>query len=130
MGYEVGSADSSRAATGAGLYVGRRSALYQFVTSAPAADGPVVRVTDLQPIALTPEPLPPATTEGEATLTVTALNARLGFVVTAAFLELIGVPVASTERNAKRYHEADVPRICIAIRNHLLGVMNPKPVQA
>jgi predicted phage-related endonuclease len=99
---------------------------------APVAPGHTVR-NDLAedaavttPLRLTPDPMPPAATSGEATLGVTALSARLKFTVTGAFLESLGVlPVI--DGNARRYREADFPRICIAIRNHLLGLMaNPQ----
>lgn len=94
---------------------------------APVADTPI-RVSDLQQRpALTPEPLPPAATGDGPMLTITQINARMGFVITAGFLEKVGITPTSTDGNAKRYLEADFPRICIAIRNHLLGLMAQKP---
>lgn len=78
------------------------------------------------PARLTPEVLPPAATGDGPTMTITQINTRLKFTVTAGFLDTIGVKPAATDGNAKRYLEADLARICIAIRNHLLGVMAQK----
>lgn len=69
------------------------------------------------------EALPPPATSGEGTLTITALNARLKYTVTAAFLESLGVVPVDSGGNAKRYREADYPRILIAIRNHNLQLL-------
>jgi predicted phage-related endonuclease len=103
--------------TGA-LYVGSRSAPPERASLAGLA---------IAAVRLSPEPLPPAATGDGPTLTITQINARMGFVITAGFLEKVGITPTSTDGNAKRYLEADFPRICIAIRNHLLGLMAQKP---
>jgi hypothetical protein len=105
-----------------------RAGAYGFAPPTPAR---VVRNDLLEEAsrrpALTPDPLPLPATGNGPTITVTQINTRLKFTVTAGFLESVGITPASTEGNARRYLEADFPRICIAIRNHLLGVMTKKP---
>ncbi|WP_171020174.1 DUF1351 domain-containing protein [Hydrogenophaga sp. 2FB] len=49
------------------------------------------------------------------------LNTRLGFIVTADFIESLGF-TATVERNARLYRESDFPRICAAIVRHVQGV--------
>lgn len=49
------------------------------------------------------------------------ISIRLGFIVTADFLESIGF-TATVERNARLYRESDFPRICAAIVRHVHGV--------
>lgn len=46
---------------------------------------------------------------------------RLGFNLTADFLQSLGV-TATTDRNAKLYQEADFPLICAALVNHIQHV--------
>jgi len=83
-------------------------------------------------IPLRPEPElagAPAQPKGEPTLTLTSLNALLGFTVTAIFLEKLGIPPASTRQNAKLYHHEDVERIAIAIRAHLRQLVETRRQQ-
>lgn len=47
---------------------------------------------------------------------------RLGFVLTAAFLSELGFEPAATDRASKLYHEADFPRICAALVNHINAI--------
>lgn len=56
------------------------------------------------------------------TLKLGEISARLGFTVTADFLERIGYPVHATEKNAKLYRECDFPGICMAIISHIRGL--------
>ena len=55
------------------------------------------------------------------TLKLGAINERLGFGVTADFLQSLGF-TATTDRNAKLYQEADFPLICAALVNHIQHV--------
>jgi predicted phage-related endonuclease len=47
---------------------------------------------------------------------------RLGFGVTASFLESLGFGPAETAGAAKLYHEADFPRMCAALSRHVAVV--------
>jgi putative phage-type endonuclease len=53
------------------------------------------------------------------TLRLGQIGERLGFTVTADFLMSLGFPPAATDKSAKLYHEADFPRICAALVNHI-----------
>lgn len=55
------------------------------------------------------------------TLSLGAINGRLGFVVSADFLESLGF-VATKERAARLYRESDWPAICAGISAHVLAV--------
>lgn len=55
------------------------------------------------------------------TLKLGAINERLGFGVTADFLQSLGF-TATSDRNAKLYQEADFPLICAALVNHIQHV--------
>lgn len=54
------------------------------------------------------------------------INNRLGFSVSADFLESLGYP-ARIEKNAKLYHAVDFPAICKGISQHVLAVATGKP---
>jgi putative phage-type endonuclease len=54
------------------------------------------------------------------------ISARLGFVVTADFLQRLGFPPAAKERAACLYHEADFPRICDALVAHIRTVQQQR----
>lgn len=58
------------------------------------------------------------------TLKLGDVNARLGFTVTAEFLDLLGFR-AHVERSSKLYRESDFPRICAAIVRHVQAVAQP-----
>lgn len=68
-----------------------------------------------------PAPLPaaPAPADEQATLPLGNLCARLGFTVTADFLEQLGYP-AVRDRSARLYRESAFPGICEAISAHAL----------
>jgi putative phage-type endonuclease len=55
------------------------------------------------------------------TLKLGAINERLGFGVTADFLQSLGF-TATSDRNAKLYQEADFTLICAALVNHIQAV--------
>lgn len=50
------------------------------------------------------------------------ISDRLGFTVTATFMESIGFAPASTDRAAKLYHEGDFKSMCAAICRHISAV--------
>ena len=76
-------------------------------------------VTQHVPVAnVIPMPRPAST---PPTLKLGAINERLGFGVTADFLQSLGF-TATTDRNAKLYQEADFPLICAALVNHIQHV--------
>jgi putative phage-type endonuclease len=52
------------------------------------------------------------------------LSDRLGFTVSAGFLSSLGFEVVAKERGASLYREADFPRICAALINHIQKVQN------
>lgn len=52
------------------------------------------------------------------------LSDRLGFTVSAGFLSSLGFEVVAKERSASLYREADFPRICFALINHIQKVQN------
>lgn len=56
------------------------------------------------------------------TMKLGEISARLGFTVTADFLERIGFPVHAHEKNAKLYRECDFHGICMAIIFHIRGL--------
>lgn len=56
------------------------------------------------------------------TLRLGQINDRLGFTVTATFMESIGFAPASTDRAAKLYHEGDFKSMCAAICHHISTV--------
>jgi hypothetical protein len=56
------------------------------------------------------------------TLKFGQIGERLGFVISADFLASLGFPPAATDKNAKLFHEADFPRICAALIQHINSV--------
>jgi predicted phage-related endonuclease len=78
------------------------------------------------PSTAAPAPTPAATvvpiTSHAPTLRLGHINERLGFTVTTDFLTGIGFAPAATDKNAKLYHDADFPRICAAIAQHLSAI--------
>lgn len=56
------------------------------------------------------------------TLRLGQINDRLGFTVTATFMESIGFAPASTDRAAKLYYEGDFKSMCAAICRHISTV--------
>ncbi len=63
----------------------------------------------------------PRTASTPPTLKLGAINERLGFGVTADFLQSLGF-TATSDRNAKLYQEADFTLICAALVNHIQAV--------
>jgi hypothetical protein len=55
------------------------------------------------------------------TLKLGAINERLGFIVTADFLATLGF-FATRQKAAALYHEAEFPRMCAALAEHVLRV--------
>jgi len=58
------------------------------------------------------------------------ISERIGFTVTAAFLEQLGFPVAKVDRGAKLYFEDDFVPIVDALVNHLTDVREQHQLQA
>ena len=56
------------------------------------------------------------------TLKLGQISDRLGFTVTAAFMESIGFAPAATDKAAKLYHEGDFKSMCAAICRHISAV--------
>lgn len=50
------------------------------------------------------------------------IGERLGFPLTADFLSRLGFAPAATDKSAKLYAAADLPRICAALSRHVLAV--------
>lgn len=57
-----------------------------------------------------------------ATLKLGVICERLGFAVTAAFLDTLGIKPAATDKAAKLYRESDWSRICIVLASHISAV--------
>lgn len=70
------------------------------------------------------------TSHKEPMLNIGQLSARLGFAVTAAFLEKLGFTPAAPDSLAKLYKKADYPRICEAIRTHLATRSEPEKIDS
>ncbi|MBB5610378.1 MULTISPECIES: hypothetical protein [unclassified Janthinobacterium] len=56
------------------------------------------------------------------TLRLGQIGDRLGFAVTAVFLESLGFAPAGADRAAKLYHDSDFPSMCSALRRHIADV--------
>ena len=56
------------------------------------------------------------------TLRLGQISDRLGFTVTAAFMESIGFAPAATDKAAKLYHDSDFKSMCAAICRHISAV--------
>ncbi|WP_312435470.1 hypothetical protein [Janthinobacterium sp.] len=56
------------------------------------------------------------------TLRLGQISDRLGFTVTASFMESLGFAPAATDKAAKLYHEADFKSMCAAICRHISAV--------
>jgi putative phage-type endonuclease len=68
-----------------------------------------------------PKPKPGAAPE----LKLGKIAERLGFTLTADFLTTLGFEPAGTAGAAKLYHEADFPRICAALIDHISSICVP-----
>jgi hypothetical protein len=55
------------------------------------------------------------------TLTIGKIVDRLGFIISSEKLAALGFP-ATAQRNSRLYQEADFPRICAAVAEHVLEV--------
>jgi putative phage-type endonuclease len=77
------------------------------------------------PVTTATEPAPyiaPATEkepETVATMRLGQICQRLGFTLTADFVEQIGFAPVATDKTAKLYRESDFPRICVALVRHI-----------
>lgn len=56
------------------------------------------------------------------TLRLGQISERLGFTVTASFMESMGFAPADTDKAAKLFHEADFPSMCAALCRHISAV--------
>lgn len=56
---------------------------------------------------------------GPPDLKLGEICARLGFTITAAFLTELGYPPAAKSGSANLYHQADYPRICYSLIEHI-----------
>lgn len=88
--------------------------VYQMAARAQPAIAPAAQVTDT----------------GPATLLIGAINARLGYTVSAAFLSERGFEPARIEGARRFYRDSDLPLIGQAIANHTLLVTQPQAVAA
>ena len=80
------------------------------MTQAPATVTPIRAVEQPQPARTAPS------------LKLGQIAERLGFVLTADFLKVLGFEPAATDRASKLYHEADFTHICAALVRHIEGV--------
>jgi len=84
----------------------------QVIAMAPANDDEAV-VKEVVRVETTIEPV--------ATINLGEISTRLGFTVSADFLQSIGFE-ATMDKNAKRYPASKFPAICHAISDHVLGL--------
>lgn len=63
-----------------------------------------------------------STGDTQATIKLGDICNRLGFTVTANFLESLGFPPSATDKSARLYREAQFPAICRAIVKHINDV--------
>lgn len=87
----------------------------------PPAAAPAPAFEGARPPFPVNQPAPAARAEEKPTLKLGDLNARLGFTVTAEFLDGLGFP-AHVERSSKLYREGDFARICEALIQHITTV--------
>lgn len=69
-----------------------------------------------------PMPRHAAAPASPPTLRLGQITDRLGFTVTADFLARLGFAPAAVDKAAKLFHEADFPRMCAAIEQHIAGI--------
>lgn len=86
---------------------------------ADLADMAAAEVPACQPVRIEVRETAPA---GPPTLRLGQISDRLGFGVTAVFLESLGFAPAATDKAAKLYHEADFKSMCAAICRHIASV--------
>jgi exodeoxyribonuclease (lambda-induced) len=104
----------------------RRDAVLGAAQAQRLADETAARPVTLQEVAAAVMPPPlaeiftmPTKPSTPPTLKLGQIAERLGFALTADFLRSIGIEPAATDKSAKLYHEADFPRICAALVNHI-----------
>ncbi len=78
------------------------------------------REQEAAPAPLVQAQAPAAQPAEPATMTLVAVSQRLGFTVTADFLETLGF-AATRERSSRLYRPSDWPRICDAIARHVIA---------
>jgi predicted phage-related endonuclease len=88
------------------------------VEAAPAAAG----VTPITAVRVAPNSAP--------TLRLGQIGERLGFSLTADFLNSLGFAHAAQDKAAKLYHESDFPSICAALCRHITAVAQAQPKAA
>ena len=91
------------------------------IAKAQAANQPITPVsiahTATEPVAYKHDDSHPASPPA---LRLGQICARLGFTVSADFLDSLGFAPAATDKNAKLYHENDFPRMCQVLARHVL----------
>lgn len=81
-----------------------------------------------QPVVAAPEPArAPATPSTPPTLRLGQIGDRLGFNLTGDFLKELGFEPAAIDKRAMLFHEADFPRICRALIEHIESAMETVP---
>lgn len=76
------------------------------------------------------KPVAPLVSE-PATINLGAINAWLGFTLTASFVaDTLGIPPAETVKAAKMYRQSDVARICAALVTHIQAVYEKQAGEA
>jgi hypothetical protein len=100
----------------------RRRALWLEAQAAlPAAPIPMQVAADL-------DAAPAARADEVATLKLGTICERLGFTMTAAFInEMLGIQCRATDKRAMLYFESDFGRICDALVEHIVCVSEGEP---
>lgn len=102
-----------------------REAARQAAEAAKAAQPPAPAAVALPaPVLQAPAPSVvhmPRAVASPPTLKLGAISERLGFGVTADFLAGLGFH-ATIDKSARLFHEADFPRMCAAIEQHIAGI--------
>lgn len=83
-----------------------------------AIDTRIPITVELEPV----EDIQPLVKESTPTLRLGQISERLGFTVTADFMLSLGFAPAATMKASKLYHEADFPKLCQALRNHIATI--------
>lgn len=68
----------------------------------------------------------PAAPAAAPSLRLGQIGERLGFPLTADFLNRLGFAPAATDKSAKLYHDSDFPMICAALIRHVTAVAQAK----
>lgn len=116
-------ADEKRRAEEAEAQRAAQAAIAAAATPAPAPElqMPVITPERFEQLQTTTRAYVKAVQDEKPTLKLGEISARLGFTVTADFLESLGF-AATVDRNARLYRESQFPAICAAIVRHVQGV--------